>query len=705
MTASNLLHSVARLFDIQIDLCDGFGRLMPPPSEAILRVLSILGAPVERMDDLAGALRQRRQFLMQRAIDPVVVAWDGAPLRLKLRLPSPLAAAEPRYRIDLESGEFVEGKCQIDLRIKPVERCIEGVCYVTRWIVFPESLPLGYHRLHLQVGALTFDSYVLSSTLQTYGAATVNPRLWGLFCPVYALASEKNWGAGNFSDLETLIDFTGQMGGDFVGTLPLLSAFLDEPFNPSPYAPVSRLFWNEFYLDVTRIPDLQRSPAARLMLHSSGFQTDLERLRAASLIEYRALMALKRKVLEELLNTLMNRSAKRRAAFERFIETHPQAQDYAAFRAKVEHERTPWELWPAAHRDGRLAAGDYDETAKRYHLYVQWQADEQMHALAEKTKAGGPALYLDFPLGVNRDGYDVWRERQVFALEASGGAPPDSFFTKGQNWGFPPLQPEGLREQGYRYYIACLRHHLQYAGMLRIDHVMGLHRLFWIPRGFGPREAVYVRYPANEFYAILSLESHRHQVQIVGENLGTVPPSVNQALAKHRIHGMHVSQFCVTADPQSALQEPAHDDVASLNTHDTPTFAGFWQGKDIEDRLALGLLSLPEAQFTQQQRASIREALITYLKSRGWLAEESPEPLAILRAWLSRLASGNAYLVLLNLEDLWLEPLPQNVPGTWEERPNWKRKARFSLDEIRKMNSVTEILKAIDEIRKRTPSS
>jgi 4-alpha-glucanotransferase len=704
MTESNLLHSVARLFNIQINLYDGFGHLMQPPPEAILHVLNILGAPVERMDDLADALRQRRQFLVQRAIDPVVVAWDGAPLRLKLRLPSPLAAAEPRYRIDLESGEFVEGKCQSDFRIKPVERCIEGVCYVTRWIVFPEKLPLGYHRLHLQVGALTFDSSVFSSTLQTYAGATVNPRLWGLFCPVYALASAKNWGAGNFSDLETLIDFTGQMGGDFVGTLPLLSAFLDEPFNPSPYAPVSRLFWNEFYLDVTRIPELQRSPAARSMIHASGFQTDLEGLRAAPFIEYRSLMALKRRVLEELLHMLMRRASKRRTNFQHFVETHPQAQDYAAFRAKVERERTPWALWSGAHRDGRLAAGDYDEKAKQYHLYVQWQAEEQMHALGEKTRAGGPALYLDFPLGVNRDGYDVWRERQVFALEASGGAPPDSFFTKGQNWGFPPLQPDGLRQQGYRYYIECLRHHLQHSGMLRIDHVMGLHRLFWIPNGFGPSEAVYVNYPAEEFYAILSLESHRHQVPIVGENLGTVPPYVNKALAKHRVHGMYVSQFCVTADPQRALQEPAHDAVASLNTHDTPTFAGFWQEKDIEDRLALELLSPPEAQIERQQRASAREALIAYLRSRGWLERESPEPLAIFRAWLSQLASADVYLLLVNLEDLWLEPRPQNVPGTWEERPNWKRKARLSLDEILKMDSATEILKAIDEIRSRLPS-
>jgi len=379
-------------------------------------------------------------------------------------------------------------------------------------------------------------------------------------------------------------------------------------------------------------------------------------------------------------------------------------QDYAAFRAKVEREGAPWEFWPADPRDGKLGVGDYDEKVKQYHLYVQWQAEEQMRALAAKTRNGGPALYLDFPLGVNRDGYDVWRERQVFALDVSGGAPPDSFFTKGQNWGFPPLHPDGLRQQGYRYYIDCLRHHLQYAGMLRIDHVMGLHRLFWIPRGFGPSEAVYVHYRADEFYAILSLESHRYQVQIVGENLGTVPPYVNTALAKHRIHGMHVSQFCVTADPQRALQEPARDDVASLNTHDTPTFAGFWQGNDIEDRLALGLLSQLEAQSAQEDRASIREALVTYLKSRGRLAGESTESLEILRAWLSQLASGEAYLLLLNLEDLWLEPFPQNVPGTWEERPNWRRKGRFSLDEIGKMDSVADILKVIDEIRTQLPS-
>jgi 4-alpha-glucanotransferase len=698
MTEFQRLHDVARLFNIQTIFYDAFGRLIRPPPEAILRVLCVLGAPVERMDDLHDARRQRRQFLFARGIEPVVIAWDGEPLEFKLRLAHPDNGVEPLYRVTLESGEAVEGRCRIDAKTKPVEQRVEGARYLTQRIVLPYPLPLGYHRLKLQVGGRILESQVLSAARQNYRPAGLRHRPWGLFSPLYALVSEQSWGAGNFSDLESLVDFTARIGGDFIGTLPLLATFLDEPFNPSPYAPVSRLFWNEFYLDVTRVPELRRSPAARAIIESSGFRSELERLRAGPFIEYRPLMALKRRVLEALLSTLIQRPSQRRTAFQHFVDTHPQAGDYAAFRAKVERERKPWELWTMDQRDGHLGAGDYDPKAAQYHLYVQWLAQAQMAALGEKAKTSGQTLYLDFPLGVNRDGYDVWREREVFALAASGGAPPDNFFTKGQNWGFPPLHPDGLRQQGYRYYIECLRHHLHHAGMLRIDHVMGFHRLYWVPHGFGPSEGVYVHYPAEEFYAILSLESHRHQAWIVGENLGTVPPYVNSALAQHGIHGMHVSQFCI-ADPERAMAD-ARGTVASLNTHDTPTFAGFWQEGDIQDRIALGLLAPADVQRERQERAAGRAALVAYLKARGWLREETPDLLAILRAWLSQLASEDAYLVLVNFEDLWLEPLPQNVPGTWEERPNWKRRARFSLEQIRKMDSVTEILETIDRIRR-----
>jgi 4-alpha-glucanotransferase len=611
-----------------------------------------------------------------------------------------LAEAPVHCAVALENGETLEGELRDDPRGMPAGREVEGMRYVTRRLCGAERLPLGYHRMQLRVRDLDLESYLFSVKSQAYRAEGSQEKDWGLFCPLYALASEKSWGAGDFSVLGAFADFVGELGGHAVGTLPLFAAFLDEPFNPSPYAPVSRLFWNEFYLDVTRIAELQRCVAARSVIHSADFQSELGALRAEGLVDYRRLMVLKRKVLQELLRCLLKQPSERRAQFERFVAAHPLAQDYAAFRAKTDGMRKPWQQWDGPSRDGMLRPGDYVEYIKQYHLYVQWQCDEQMRALGDKTKAGGPALYLDFPLGVNPDGYDVWRERDAFALDASGGAPPDGFFTKGQNWGFPPLHPEGIRRQGYRYYIHCVRHHLQYAKRLRIDHVMGLHRFYWVPPGFAPTEGVYVRYRAEEFYAVLSLESHRHKAEIVGENLGTVPPSVNAAMARHGIRGMHVSQFGVRPDPQDALEKPARRTVVSLNTHDTPTFAGFWSGADIDDRVALGLLADADSCAEHDLRKTQRDALVSYLHAHGWLESTDATPAEVFRAWVCVLAQSDADFLLVNLEDLWLEPLPQNVPGTWEERPNWKRKARYSLAQTRQMPAVRDTLKAIDDKRK-----
>ncbi len=239
-------------------------------------------------------------------------------------------------------------------------------------------------------------------------------------------------------------------------------------------------------------------------------------------------------------------------------------------------------------------------------------------------------LYLDFPLGVNRDGYDVWRERNLFALSANGGAPPDGLFVKGQDWGFPPLHPDAIRGQGYRYYVDCLRHHMALAGMLRIDHIMGLHRAFWVPHGFSAAEGLYVHNQAQEYYAILCLESHRHHVQVVGENLGTVPVYVNQAMERHKILGMHVGIFGVNAAAEPALDTVPANTVASLNTHDTATFMAFWTGADIQDRVELGLVEEAQAPQQHQYRAAQREALVRFLLSNGSLNDNNADPGAVL---------------------------------------------------------------------------
>ncbi len=303
----------------------------------------------------------------------------------------------------------------------------------------------------------------------------------------------------------------------------------------------------------------------------------------------------------------------------------------------------------------------------------------------------GVKFYLDLPLGVNPDGYDVWANQQLFANGASVGAPPDAFFTRGQDWGFPPLNPQTIRHQGYRYVIDYLRFQMRHTGVLRLDHVMGLHRLWWVPRGAGAADGAYVSYNAEELYAILCLESHRHQTVLVGENLGTVPPEVNRSMKRHGLRTMYVAQYEMQPNARRPLRDPPRDCVASINTHDMPMWAAHWKGLDIADRQRLGLLRPKEAREERKRRAKLRQALAGYLRRKKLLTAK-PNAQNVFAALVKFLCRSEAELVLVNLEDLWLETEPQNTPGTSSERVNWQRKARLSLEETFSRRDVTALL-------------
>jgi 4-alpha-glucanotransferase len=324
----------------------------------------------------------------------------------------------------------------------------------------------------------------------------------------------------------------------------------------------------------------------------------------------------------------------------------------------------------------------------------------QLRSLAEKAGISGPGLYLDLPLGVHSDSYDVWRERASFAVGVSGGAPPDTFFTKGQEWGFPPLQPEAIRADGYAYLRRCLHHHMQYAGLLRIDHVMGLHRLYWVPQGLGPLHGVYVRYPAEELYAVYCLESVRHQTILVGEDLGTVPDSVRPAMARHDVHRLYVGQFELRNDPNQPIMPPAPGAVASMNTHDLPTFAAFWRCLDLEDGRNLGLYDDGVVRHEAYRRRQQLGLLLEWLRRVGLLQGNSDEA-NVLRACLCFLAGGPASAVMVSAEDLWQATDPQNVPGTWRERPNWQRRAAVALEHFDEMPELVATLRALNDAVRR----
>jgi 4-alpha-glucanotransferase len=685
------LLTLARSYGVQTSYQDALGNPVEASPDSLLGALRALQASVETFADVPEALRERQEELARRLIEPVVVAWDGHAPSIELRPGGDRGSLA--YHLDLEGGE--RQAQVVDLQSLPETWGAEGSAHGGRRLALPERLPFGYHRLTVELDGRVAESMVISAPGRCFVGD--GKPLWGVFLPLYALRTARSWGAGDFSDLETLAEWTASLGGGVVATLPLLAAFLDEPFEPSPYAPASRLFWNELYVDPRRLPEMEDCQAARRLIESPEFLREVEALRAAPRVDYARLAALKRRVLEELAQRFFARPGDRQADFDRFVAGKPGLENYAAFRAVGDRRGDSWHSWPERLREGKLAPADYDEEDRRYYLWTQWAADQQIRSLAAEARRRGPGLYLDLPVGVHGSSYDVWCHRDLFAQEASAGAPPDAFFTKGQNWGFPPLQPERLRERGYDHLIQTLRHHLEHAGILRLDHVMQLHRLFWIPGGMDASGGVYVRYPAEELYAVLSVESHRHRAIIAGENLGTVPPEVYEAMEREDLHGMYVVQY--EMQPGQELREPPAKSVASLNTHDMPTFTGYLQSRDVEDLQSLGFFTPDQARAEKERRAAIHQGLEETLppEERGRGAKTDD---ALLREMLGSLAQSPARMVIVSLEDLWHETEPQNVPGTHTERPNWQRKARFSFEEFSTRADVVEPLKRVNELRK-----
>jgi 4-alpha-glucanotransferase len=701
LSSVSFVHRLAHLYGVQTAYYDVFHRRQQAHIESLLAVLQLLGAPITTFQDIPSAYRERQQALWQRPLEPVVVAWESEPSLVDIRLPLGDASATVNCHLKLETGEELQWEWPgSDSDILETAE-VEGVKYVVKQLPLTGRLPWGYHRLTLESSNRLGDSLLISAPVKAYTPPDeAENRCWGAFLPLYSLYTQKSWGSGDFSDLEELVGWVSSLGGRVVATLPLLATFLDESLEPSPYLPASRFLWNEFYLDIGEVPELRECPSAQSIIASPSFQNEIESLRGAALVDYPRQMALKRKVLEELSCCFFDSETKRLEDLHRFCEANPVVEDYARFRATFEKRLVPWQAWPQPLREGTLREGDYSEGNKRYHLYVQWLANQQIERISEKAAEKNLQLYLDLPLGVHPDGYDVWREQYSFIPDASVGAPPDAVFTRGQNWTFPPLHPEKIREQGYRYIIAYLRHHFRHAGILRIDHVMGLHRLFCIPKGMEASQGVYLRYRAEELYAILSLESHRNRTVIVGEDLGTVPPYVRRAMRKHGLHRMYVMHYELASEPKKGLPPVPRDSVASLNTHDMPPFASFWQSLDIEERLKLGLLNKADAKREKKNFNDMKKALITFLRGGGWLQERWENITDVIKACLSFLAASRTRMVLANLEDLWLETRSQNVPSTRAEYPNWQRKGRYALEEFRQMPQVIDTLQTINELRK-----
>ncbi len=666
MRKLSLLQQTARTQGIQTSFIDSSGVEQFASDSTLQLILQRLG--VDRNEP------------KRAAVEPVLVSWQGSRSPLKT-----IVVEKPR-RIDLQLADSAR---RLPIRGFRMQEKRNGDLE----LALPLSdLPAGYHDLIFTTRSGEHRSLLISAPRRLYANGD---RQWGIFLPLYAAHSANSWGAGNLSDWKKLAGWVGEQGGGVIGTLPIMAAFLDFPkCEPSPYSPASRLFWNEFFIDLTVIPEFRSSPAAQKLVSGALFQRTLQKFRESDLIDYPAEWAARRKVLELLAREFFAMDAPRRAQFEAFRLARPEVQEYAAFRAACDKKGVSWHSWAAKRQ---LSAADYDAATRDFYLYIQWIAQEQIDGVLQACRAAGVKFYLDLPLGVNPDGFDAWRYREFFAREVSVGAPPDGFFTKGQDWGFAPLDPRRTRELRYRYVIDYLRFQMRHTGLLRIDHVMGLHRLWWVPHGHPASEGAYVRYPADELYAILSVESHLHKTMLVGENLGTVPPEVNKSMDRHGLRRMYVLQYEQPA--QGPLRAPEPHEVASINTHDMPMFAAHWRGLDILDRADLGLIPKKELAATKRCRAQLRRNLIDFLRTKKLLPPGASRSRDILRALLKFMARSPAETVLITLEDLWGEERSQNVPGTSAERPNWRRKTALTLEKIVGDRRVVELLSELKNSR------
>jgi 4-alpha-glucanotransferase len=659
-------------------------------SEAVLAMLAMLGPELgfrcARPEDAAAALVDCERARWAELAPAVVVGWGGV-VDVTFALPAD-RDGDWAVEITTESGRRVDAAGRLFALPADQHAWPGGVVHCVRHarIAVGED---GYHEVRWRAAGADGSALAICAPERAFGGPGDGARRWGVFAPVYGLAPSASPLAGDLGGLAKLFELVARRGGSYVATLPILAQFLDEPCWFSPYSPASRLWWNELYLDLDAFA---REAGAGVAPRAAE-----PPLPSRSSIDYRAQYAWRRTRIDELVPQLL---AARGPEIDAWAQ-QAGAYDYAAFRALGERARTGWRAW-TTHADpppfvttrAAALAVTADPARIDAHVVSQWALARQLAGFRD----GPVQLYLDLPVGVSCDAYEVWRWRDQFLLDAAAGAPPDPLFLGGQDWGLPPVSPHASRRARHRYVISCVRHHVRAAGMLRIDHVMGLFRLYCVPNGRPATDGVYLRYPHDELLAILALESSRAKCALVGEDLGTVPPAVRPAMQRHGLFRIHVGQWFLPARAGDRPEPSPANCVAGLNTHDTPTFAGWWRGADIDDKLDLKLVDDTQATTEREQREQQRAAVVAFATASGVTASTLSDVERAMIAVTRDLAAGPAEVVLVALDDLVLEPVPHNVPGTTVSRPNWQRRIERWQDVLDDTRAPAAAKAAVDAV-------
>jgi 4-alpha-glucanotransferase len=654
---------------------DANGRPVVVPDHTLVAVLAALGVPAATDEERRAALRAHDRAYWSRPLPPVIVMRAGTPMPFWAHVTHGNAA---RLWIRLEDGTVWAGLRQLENFTPPYD--LDGRLVGEATFELPGNLPLGYHRLYLDDASSDEGAAVIV----TPAALTVPERLgsrrtWGLATQLYCVRSKRSWGIGDLTDLTDLAVWAGtRHKAGYVLVNPLHAAAPTAPMEPSPYLPTSRRFVNPLYLRVEAVPEFAYVRGRRRIQKLRGeVQAGAKRV---DTIDRDAAWATKRTALERLYR--VPRSAGREIAYAAFRGREGRAlDDFATWCALAEVHGSDWHHWPQELQHphgpgiGAFAMEHADEID--FHRWLQWQLDDQLTVAQANALGAGLALGImhDLAVGADPNGADAWALQDVLALGVSAGAPPDAFNQQGQDWSQPPWRPDALAEQEYRPFRSIVNAVLRHAGGVRVDHIIGLFRTWWIPKGAKPIEGTYVYYDHQAMVGILALEAHRADALVVGEDLGTVEPWVRDYLRERGLFGTSILWFEQGHDgaplPAKLWREYS---LSTVTTHDLPPTAGYLAGDHVRLRDRLGLLTRSFDEELAGDRAEI-QAWLTELRRVGLLpadpekAVDVDDTVLALYQYLGRTPSK---LLALSLSDAVGDRRTQNQPGTTDEYPNWR---------------------------------
>ncbi len=589
----------------------------------------------------------------------------------------------------------------------------------------PLKLPLGYHSLLLIQNGQKTHCRVIIAPQRCYESQSLRngEKLWGVCLQLYSLRSEKNWGVGDFGDLKSMLPEIAKRGGSFIGINPIHALFPAEPENASPYSPSSRRWLNVIYIDVNAVEDFVQSTEAQTWWQLPDTQQALMKARENKWVDYSAVFDLKITALRMAWKKFAIRTDEQMAAFRHFVAEEGNSLYWQAvfdalhsWQIKQDEFRWGWTVWPEAYQSTdspeikAFCEKNCDEID--FYLWLQWVANTQLTACwnicrKEKMSIG---LYRDLAVGVAEGGSETWCDRELYCLKATVGAPPDILGPQGQNWGLPPMDPHILVDRAYEPFIELLRANMKQCGALRIDHVMSLLRLWWIPCGDTAAQGAYIHYPVDDMLSILALESQRHHCMVIGEDLGIVPVEIVSKLQASGVYSYKVLFF--EKDYEKIFRAPEaypEQSMAVATTHDLPTLRGYWDSGDLTLGKTLGLY--PDEVMLcglYQDRELTKQGLLDALHKYGCLPKHAGRKASLINmtpmlncAMQRYIAGSNSALLGLQPED-WLDMAePVNVPGTNLQYKNWRRKLSVSLETMFADERVNRLIKDLDKRRKK----